>query len=343
MTKTERFKLSLKGWKWLAFPALFFWIASACFLCSMCSEAISLHQQRSEPMILTAVALGGNAELQVLEKSQARGDILSWSRVYEISGTIQIMNYREECSVVGIDRELISSTVKRGGYYPENSGMPYLLVNEAFLKEMTDANGEKIEEPETIDWLTKTVTFDYGDDQSIVCQICGILKDMDENESPAVYISSACAKSILQTGEGIVSEQPLRIKIESAGVMEQVQTDLSGQGITVDNIDEGIIWTWKIMLLKMRGFCLTAVISGIAAWLLFYERLRIDALRNKEEYELLQELEFFEEKEKYECSRNMDVSKKNICRRMNGYRALWFCVIGFGLGLLSFICISGHL
>lgn len=349
LTQRKFFVLSLKGWKWLAFPALFFWIAAAGFLFLMCSEAVELHRQKSESMVLTAVASGRNTDLQTVN------GVVDWSETYEVSGRIQIMNYQEECSITGVDRDFISASVKEGDYYPEDSGMPYLLVNQAFLKQMTDANGNQIEDTEEIDWLSKTVTIAYGENKSMVCKICGILNPAEENESPLIYMSPDSAKNILQTGESISEENSLWIKIKSGGEVEQVQADLSQLGITVNDIDESLVWTWKMQALKITYFCLIAVISGLAAWLLFFERLRIDALRNKEEYEVLQSIESSWEKEECESIQSIESAREkeeresyqrshsfrgNVRKRMNCCRSIWLCVTGLGVGLLVFLMIG---
>lgn len=274
-------RLALKGWRWLAFPALFFWIFAVCLGVFAIKDGKSIYKQWTEPVTVTASVSG-----QMIDFSQIEG-ILDWTEVYVISGTLQIAGYAQECTITGIRSKFVEEEIKEGIVYAPESIMPHLLVNEAFLKGMKDEAGKLIEADQQVDWLSKSAELSFGENKTVVCDICGILKDQEENDTPILYMSAASAKALAQTMGEPEGVSQVRIKIANAGMFETVQRQLSKYGISAEDMDAELIWEQKLTVMRLKLLCVCSAATGVAAWVMFRQSLRMDAMRNKKEYEQL--------------------------------------------------------
>lgn len=357
MTRADVFRLSRKGWMWLAFPGIFFWIGAVSLGFFAVDGTLEIYEQDASPVVVTASVSNETVDFSAVE------GILGWSNVYEISGTLRIAGYSQACTVIGIDENLISADLKEGMGYPQESVMPYLLVNEALVQEMKVtsarmiANGDDISkgsagsgkgspsegespskgsstgggsstsegssESEYNQILTKSAEFVYGDGRQVPCKISGILKNEEEGEAPKVYMSVSSARSLLQSQEGAGETKQVWFRIRNAGMYEKVQRALSGLQVHLEDLKEEMIWSGKFLKLRTTMLYICALISGLAAWTIFSQSLRMDLIKNEKEYHYIE---------------TTDAGFSDFYRNINRYRKLRFFLTGIVLGAIIYMC-----
>lgn len=315
--KAEVFRLSRKGWKWIAFPAIFFWIAAVCFGLFALDGAFQIHQQNTEAVVAEASVLNRDIDFTSVE------GILDWTEVYEISGNLQIAGYFQECTIVGIKDSFILENMKQGSMYPQESAMPYLVVNEAFLKEMKDSSGNRIEDNMQIDWLTKTVELTYDDNLKIVCKICGIMESAEENKEPEIYMSVASAKMLMRFQENGSEEKSVRLRIKNIQMYETVRKALNRLQVYPEDLEEEILWSGKIRKIQTELLYLCALLSGISACVILHQSLKIDFMRNEKEYQHI---------------KTIDTSLADFHKQINQHRKICFFLTGGVIGWGIYAC-----
>lgn len=285
MKRSDLWWLALKGWKRIMFPGIFF-LVLAVYLLGMSSTILwTLSQEKSAPCRLVAEA-GTGSGTDLTKLSQISG-VTAYTAVYEVPVSVTAGAYTADLTLYGIDSDFLDEGLKEGSVYPEETVMPYLLVNEPALKLFQDSAGQPVQEPDSVDWLNSGVTIEGA--PPVVSKICGILKSEADEDSPSAYISQTSAKALLaQRGE--TASGKIWIALQNSGYEESVEKALSALGYTVENADREREERWTLSETKGLSLCLAGVIALLAAFTVLLLRIKEDAMQHELEYRHLQKL-----------------------------------------------------
>lgn len=272
---------SLAG-KWAVLPAAGMAIAAFC-LCFAGAVHTSVQQEKSQPYELgVAAETGSISDSSVATILEIEG-VTEATALLEISATVQADEYSAELALIGINADYIARKFSQGGMFPDSGVMPYIIINEAALKQFKAEGGNtqnndwyensstQSDAPE-VDWLAAEVTIHVGEgERSVVAKICGILADGEENQEPAAYISLSAAKKLLLESGQDTGYTGARVRISNIGCADAVTKGISALGLTVTNSTADLQSGWDAKLKEMTylivigGFCLLCCAALMAA------------------------------------------------------------------------------
>lgn len=293
---------ALKTWRRIAFPALLFWALAAFLLGSAGLTGWALHREKSQPYRVTVTA-SGPLDLEALSRL---GEVEACTAVYELSAELTAGEYTATLTLHGVDAGFVAGELVQGILFPEDSAMPYLVLNEAALK-CFSADGVPISSAEGVDWLNS----DAGLNGTPV-RLCGILKD--GSEEPRGYMSCSAARGLLLQTEGTAGTQTAWLELRNFGCVESAAEGIAGLGCTWESVDADAAGAWPEQQLKAGLLTLAGGSSALAAVFLLRSALRYDALKHTAEYQHLREV----------------TGERHIRGRINLIR----CAVLFLLGLL---------
>lgn len=281
-------RFSLKGWRRVCVPAIFFFIGAVWLGLTGWEGYRTVRAEKRQPCFLTATAsipLSGVDAVAELE------GVESVSLVYPVSAALEVQNFREECVLTGVDASFVEGELISGSLYPQKSGMPYIVLNEAALRALEDRNDAPVFDIDGVDWLNAAVRLTLGENDPVTAKICGVVRDAPAEEAavPRWYISPDAARALLRQS-GIAPETAqLWLEIENSGAQEAVETRLMSLGIAAENVDTEAVSRWEAELLKARYCGIAALVALLASAVLLRDRIRLDACLECEEYDRLQE------------------------------------------------------
>lgn len=301
---------ALKTWRRVAFPALLFWVLAVSLLGSAGLTGWELHREKSQLYQLTVTA---GSTLDPVALSQL-AEVAACTAVHELSGELTAGEYTAALTVYGVDSSFVEGPLDQGILFPDDSAMPYLVLNQAALKCFA-ADGVPIQSADGVDWLNCDAQLD-----GTPVRLCGILKE--EGEEPRVYMSQSAARELLLQSAGPAEARTAWIKLRNYGVLEQVTAELAGLGYSWENTAAAAD-TWPLRQMRAGLLALAGGISALAAASLLWAALRYDGLNHAAEYQRLQDL----------------TGNRHIRGRINLVRCTALLVVGllFGSALLLFL------
>ena len=318
MKKKQIYKIAWKGISFFAFPAGVFWVLGILFGVFAWKNGVGMYEEKQEPFQIQVTS--ENMDPDDIGRIEEIGQVLSATLVYEVPCTIQMRGVSAEVMLQGIDRTFVyggtgigtDQPLLQGTVYEDETGMSYIVANEAALKQFfLNQEDDSAEEVAEIDWTREPVTLMVGE-KKLVAKLCGVLANGDESEEPKLFISQSSARSLLVQGKRTNSCTTAWIQIENAGAQEAVETRLLSYGYQAENIDEEKVRAWELTQTKITGEIIAAVISLLAFLCVIYDRMKRDRLVNQTLYRELQEL----------------YGGTNIRRRFNAYRVVGICAVG---------------
>ena len=175
--------------------------------------------------------------------------------VLSLNASLSIKDYVLNSEVLAVHSSFLQLDFTEGGMYPENSNMPYLILNKAAA--------------ESFKQEYKTITVCPGDtiqmDAGVFSRkaiVCGVFED--GAESPTIYMSYDVAHKEYDTGGNI----DLIIVLENKGNAESVVSSLQKKGIYA-NFDSNIALAWDLRLKQCwQTVLLSIVLLSCAALLI---------------------------------------------------------------------------
>ncbi len=181
------------------------------------------------------------------------------SPVLKLNSSLSIKDYVLNSEVLAVHSSYLQLNFTEGGMYPENSNMPYLILNKAAAesfkqeyKTMTVCPGD-------------TIQMDAGG-LSRKAIVCGIFED--GAELPTIYMSYDVAHKEHGTG----GHTDLIIVLENKGSANSVISSLQKKGIYA-NFDSNIALAWDLRLKQCwQTVLLSIVLLACAALLIQWKR-----------------------------------------------------------------------
>jgi len=190
--------------------------------------------------------------------------------------------FTEKASCTLTVEAVLSGALKQdqisGSVFPEESNMPYLVLNTAAVKAFRDEAGRKT------DSLDLDGSFVLSADRELPAKVCGILED--DNPEPMAYMSYSVARTILSQG-GQNSGVTLRLTLDNAGSEPSVVSKLQELGFAAE-VDETRAIQWAALQEQLKSSFLLCLSVLLSATLMMRESWKLEMVQYKESYQMLE-------------------------------------------------------
>ena len=294
MKISDLFRIAAKNLKgrWMALIVLGFAISTIC-LCFYGAVLTAVDQEKSLPYELNvssgSTSLSDNAIAEISEIP----DVTSATPVLQVPASIKAGEYSAQLTLEGIYAGYLSGEFAQGGIFPDSSVMPYIVLNEAACKQLSDEENGKAyvtgTETSKIDWLKASVSVQANEGvRPAVSKISGILATEEEGGEPAAYIGISSAKSLLQRSGQNTDYTGAFVRITNIGCAKSVSGAIAALGLSVAGSVDELQAKWDaemkeaVYLVVIGVFCLLCSAVLTAAW------RRISLLEHDDVYRTLQ-------------------------------------------------------
>ncbi len=284
MRTSELFKIARKG-LWgagAALPIAGFAVALFC-LCFAGAVFFSVRQEKAQPYEI--VAYTEQFSQEEIAKIAQTENVTAVTPVLEVPVRITVGVYTADLTLTGIDVAYLQGAFSQGSVFPEESVMPYIVLNTAACRQFTNGEDRPEEELPAVDWLGARFSIQTGEGTSaVVSKVAGIL---EADENAAAYISLSTAKKLLRKSGGDTAYTVLYVRVKNIGCAQSVADALVAQGGNVVNATQALEEEWDKKLGEMTylivtgGFCLLCTAALLAA------REKAASLQNKGAREML--------------------------------------------------------
>lgn len=310
---------NLKG-KWVVLPIIGIAISMFC-LCFAGATLKSVQDEKSLPHVLNIGAGISDITDTAIADISKIPEVTTVTPILEIPASVKIDERTMEMRLTGINSDFFTEAFIQGSAYPENSIMPYIVMNEAactrFLAQQDDGGFESKTDIAEIDWISKNATISTTGEAWIVSKISGVL-DGDELQESAMYISIATAKELLLNSGQSTDYIGADVRITNIGHSESVSKAITALGLNVSNANAELQNKWDI---KMRE---TTYLIIVGLFCLLCSSVLLSAWRKNS---------LLEQKETFITLRWMGMNA-NVIGRLFVIQAAMIALIGIAIGIL---------
>lgn len=256
---------NLRG-KWMVLPALCIAVSMFCF-CFAGTVLTTVEYEKSMPCELLIMSESSNITDSTIAQIYEIPDVSAVTPILKVAMNINVDAYSAQLTLVGIDNGYLDEEFSQGGIFPEESVMPYIVLNhEAYnLFEKQGENDNEMNEPK-IDWLSEDITLHEGDEsREVTSKISGILLENEEHQEPTGYISLSCAKQLLYKSGQSTDSTEARARISNIGCAESITNTLYTKGLNVSNTNADIQARWDMQMKEMTYLSIVGVICALCA------------------------------------------------------------------------------
>jgi hypothetical protein len=327
-------RLSLKNLKgiWAAIPALGFAAAAFC-LCFAGAVVSTVREEKAQPYEIV-VAAAGTQSFSGSDIAAITGieHVVAATGVLETTATVTAGGYTAALTLTGIDPDYLEGRFSQGGVFPEDTVMPYIVLNPAACRQFSNGGNAPAQgEAPDIDWTSGSAAVQTSEEaKPVTSKICGVLaedEDAGEEQAPAAYISLSSAKKLLRKSGLSADVKTVWVRVRNIGCAKAVSRAIAALGLTVTNPAEDLQAGWDaktkemVYLLVIGAFCLACISLIFAAW---------------------REMSFLREKEAFLALRWMGMKDSEI-RRMFAVQALMVSVTGAAIGVIAAVSLPSFL
>lgn len=219
-----------------------------------CHTFLELRAEKSAPYELTANASGRYISLDTI--SQIEG-IERVSPVLRINGELAYEAYTLSCEIKAVYSSYPKLKFTDGTMYPDQSVMPYLVLNKAAAKSFAL-------ERETMSVTVGDTVVLSAEGSAQTAAVCGIFDD--GSDIPAVYMGYDTASRF--TAQDTVE---LAVSLTSKGAAQDVVSDLQKRGFSA-SFDANVSLAWNLMGQQALQSGLTSAGFLLAAAILMREK-----------------------------------------------------------------------
>lgn len=330
------FKFVAKGFMLIAFPALIFLTAAFLWGINAATNYLRLNSEQNE-LCRYRVTAENITDKDIVKLDEING-VYQAAIAYDVDARIQFLEYSQDVVITGVSSNFIvgepvfgayclddtSGEMAAGSYYSDDAADFNVVMNEAALMNMKNAEGDRIGGDRERDYeniaqgiLDKSVVI-YAGEQHYVGKICGIVRD-GEKEMSKGYISAPCGKMMFNEEGGASC---ILLDLENADVMEQVEEKLSDYGYTVENYDPDQIHKWELLKQKICYSIILCIVAFAAGCIIAYERIKYDWIVNADVYQTLQ---------------GYYVEHEDIGKELNVRRCVMLVVVSFLMGVVIYL------
>lgn len=206
-----------------------------------CQMYLQIQEEKSVPYEIAASTDSPRIDLDTLMQIEGVENI---SPIIYVDSSLHCDDYTLDCEMKAVYSSYLDLQFTQGVMYPDNSNMPYLILNKAAARSFAmDGKTYSVAPEDTV------LLYANGSERKAV--ICGIFDD--GSEIPAAYMSYNVAARAFSQGSGT----ELVFALENKGAAESIVSNLQRRGIYAD-FDSGISLSWE---LKQKQCRQTAMLS----------------------------------------------------------------------------------
>ena len=258
---------SLRG-SWAILPVIGFAIATFC-LCFSGAILTTMQEEKTQPYELVISGEGADSisDNDMVEISKL-DDVTAATPVLQIPVSISTGDYKANLTLTGIEASYLEDSFSEGNAFPDDSVMPYIVLNEAALKQFSDSETSKDgyssgdmndgegtgnmtrtnTEELDVDWLDINFSVQIGEEsKAVVSKVCGILSEdekTEEEQEPAAYISISTAKELLRQNGQETNYTGAYVRAKNIGSADNVSKSIAVLGLMVSNSTEELQSGW---------------------------------------------------------------------------------------------------
>lgn len=277
----------LRG-KWMVLPALCIAVSMFCF-CFAGTVLATVEHEKSMPCELIIMSEGSNITDNTIVEISEIPDVLAVTPILKVPMNIQVDAYSTKLTLIGIDNGYLDEEFSQWGIFPEDSVMPYIVLNHGACKlfEKLDKNDGEINEPK-IDWLSEDITLHEGEgSRKVTSKISGILLENEEHQEPTGYISLSSAKKLLNRSGQSTEYIEAKVRIKNIGCSKSISNTLYTMGFNVSNTHADIQAKWDMQMKEMAYLAGVGILCVVCFLVLTVAWIKISMLTQKKEYSAL--------------------------------------------------------
>ena len=200
------------------------------FLFPACKTFQQIQNEKNTPYELTVTTENGSIDLNTLMQIEGVERI---SPVMNLNATLSLNEYKLDCEIRAVYSSFLSLKFTQGTMYPDNSNMPYLILNKAAAEGFAY-------EYQTITVSTEETVMMNTNGAERKAIICGIFDD--RSETPTVYMSYDVAQKEYATS----GQTELVFLLSNMGSAEDVVSALQRQNIYA-SFDPNLTLAWELL------------------------------------------------------------------------------------------------
>ena len=279
--------------RFVVLPVAAIVISTFC-LCFAGAVLVTVQQEKSVPCELEVLSDTAAVSDSTLAEIADIPDVTAVTPVLQVPVSIETGGYTAQLTLTGMSASYLTGAFAQGGIYSDSSVMPYIVLNKAACKLLTDEkNGGsddtgETEEPQ-VEWLNAGVSVQTSENtRPVISKIVGILSGDDEDQEPAAYISIASAKALLQQDSLSVDYVEANVRITNAGCTESISKTVAGLGLSVTDSGAATQTKWDTELKEMTYLILLGVFGLLCSAFLSATPRNTVLLQRKDTYTALQ-------------------------------------------------------
>jgi len=268
-------------------------IAAAAFcLCFAGTIFTTVQQEKAQPYELI-LSSEGNTSLtdNIMAEISQMQSVLATTPALPVHVVVKTGEYSAKLTLTGIDAVYMEADFSSGSRFPDNSVMPYIVLNEAACKQFANSKAyvQEAETPE-IDWLRAGFSLQAGEGSRwITSKVCGILtkEEAEETQEPAAYISLSVAKELLQNSGQSAEYTTAYVRVTDIGQAASVSKALAALGLSVTNSTGELQAGWDADIKEMVYLVVTGAFGLCCASVLLAAERRISLLQQRQAWDML--------------------------------------------------------
>ena len=293
MRISDLIRLSFKNLRggWVVLPAAGYAVAVFC-LCFAGAALQTVQEEKNRPYEAIISAEGTeNLSDDVAAEIAAIPDVTAATPVLQLPVRISAGVYTAELTLTGINPDYMEGTFLQGGFFPENTAMPYIVLNEAACKQFLNDEGTSDDNTPGIEWLDERFSVQTGEGiKAVTSKVCGILsgdEEAEQEQEPAAYIGLASAKELLRESGQSTAYTAINVRVKNISYADSVSKAITALGLTVPNSTEELPAGWDMALKEMAYLIVTGIFCLLCASVLILAWRKISLMKQRAAYRTL--------------------------------------------------------
>ncbi|GHT84019.1 hypothetical protein FACS18947_0840 [Bacteroidia bacterium] len=287
MRFSDLLRISIKNMKgkWTVLVAFSMAISAFC-LCYAGTVFMTVRQEKSVPfeLVVSSETTTGVTGIMLAAISKI-ADVEDVTPVLQIPAGMVVGEYSTKLTLTGINPSYLGSQSVLPEILPENSVMPYIVLNESACKlfskddETTDVPATEVSE---IDWLNTKAAISIGEESvPVTSKVCGILES-EKNDEPVAYVSLSAAKSLSKASGQTAVYTTAYVRIKNIGCAESINRALDALQLTAANADAELQDRWDSDTKEMTYLIILGAFGLLCSVVLFsaWRRISVDEQQN---------------------------------------------------------------
>lgn len=245
--------------------------------------------------------------------------VLAATNRLDVPVKLTVGKYEAELTLVGVDSTYLDVYYNMGGVFPENSMMPWIIINKDSLKtfrDPTDTTKRASSYVPPVDWLNEDFSMSI-DETALVSKVSGIYES--EETADAGYMDLEIARKILQGQGRDGAYTSAVVRIRNIGAAQNVTKAIEALGYIVSNPNTELQERWDVL----EKEALYLVLIGLAILIVASQQQKMEFLRQERRREAL-------------CLalQWMGMTRRML-RSMKGIQNFYICIISVSLGIMG--------